>query len=278
MARTAQRTAVRRRRGAHGHWVSSPSATFNVAVVDRVAQYTADHRLFERDALRRAGDGWIGLRLDGRSFHTLTREMTHPFDARFEDAMGAACEALMGDEIGFRCCYVQSDEITLILEPGRDAFARRVEKLLSVPAAVCASAFSLKAGQVAGFDARLLSFDCELDAVAALAERQQDAVKNAVTTLAYWTLRQRENLTGRQAHRRLMALGLCERMELCQQLGDPFNDLPHGRRMGRLLCFDRVLRAGFNPKSGERITASRRVLTWQDPTPDFRCLAAVPGA
>ena len=55
------------------------------------------------------------LRIDGRSFHTLTRGFHKPFDKVLNlsmiDTMRFLCENIQGCVLG----YTQSDEITLVL-------------------------------------------------------------------------------------------------------------------------------------------------------------------
>lgn len=55
------------------------------------------------------------IRLDGKAFHTFTRELKKPYDAIFHIAMNQTlkylCENIQGCKIG----YTQSDEITLLL-------------------------------------------------------------------------------------------------------------------------------------------------------------------
>ena len=55
------------------------------------------------------------LRLDGKAFHTLTRGMDKPVDARFQKCMWEAARRLCSEVQGCQVAYVQSDEITLLL-------------------------------------------------------------------------------------------------------------------------------------------------------------------
>ena len=57
----------------------------------------------------------VAIRIDGKAFHTFTREFQKPFDEilikTMQDTMKYLCENIQGCVLG----YTQSDEITLIL-------------------------------------------------------------------------------------------------------------------------------------------------------------------
>ena len=57
----------------------------------------------------------VMLRLDGKSFHTLTRHCNKPFDIRIMDAMSNSVEYLMNNIQGCKVGYLQSDGISLLL-------------------------------------------------------------------------------------------------------------------------------------------------------------------
>jgi tRNA(His) 5'-end guanylyltransferase len=253
---------------------------------DLAAAYKADHAVYERHRDERAGGrGPLCLRLDGRSFHTFTRGFERPFDPRFEEAMDASCRALLAADLGIELAYVQSDEITILIPGDRVPYDRRLEKLVSVPASLCASAFALalSAGGAnlpgpPAFDARVLTLDSEEDALAALIERQADALKNSVSMLVHWTLVLGEGLTPRQAHERLQPMNMRERIALSERLGAPFSEVSPARKLGRLHTFQIVDRTGKNPLNGEDVTFQRRVPVCLEPTPDFRTLSRLPWA
>lgn len=99
----------------------------------RKAELEYDRRI-ERDGC------YIGFRLDGRAFHTLTARYKKPFDDRFIEAMLAACRSVFDSLSGFDivCAYVASDEISVItwipkesVIAGTIPFGGRLEKIVA---------------------------------------------------------------------------------------------------------------------------------------------------
>lgn len=89
--------------------------------------------------------GYVIIRIDGRSFHSLTRGMEKPFDSWFVAAMDNAAKRVM-EGANAIAAYVQSDEINLIIDPhGKNGcslpFNGRVEKLVSLSASSAAVGF-----------------------------------------------------------------------------------------------------------------------------------------
>ena len=93
----------------------------------------------------------IMVRLDGRAFHSFTRGLQRPFDARLTDCMVEAARAAML-ECGAAVAYTQSDEITLVVLPAANLAAStpynaRVSKLCSLLAAVASVSFNAALGE-----------------------------------------------------------------------------------------------------------------------------------
>jgi tRNA(His) 5'-end guanylyltransferase len=72
-------------------------------------------------------DQWIVVRVDGRSFTTLTSaHFAKPFDDRFGELMAVTAAALLQEFDGVYV-YTQSDEISLLLPRSTGIFGRGVE-------------------------------------------------------------------------------------------------------------------------------------------------------
>ena len=55
------------------------------------------------------------VRVDGKAFHTFTRDFDRPFDSTLSEAMIAAACRLFDEMQGCKLAYVQSDEISFVL-------------------------------------------------------------------------------------------------------------------------------------------------------------------
>lgn len=87
------------------------------------------------------------IRIDGKSFHTLTRGFRKPFDdilsTTMQETMKYLCENIQGCVLG----YTQSDEITLVLVDYKNIdtsawFDYNVQKCVSVSASMATFAFN----------------------------------------------------------------------------------------------------------------------------------------
>lgn len=57
----------------------------------------------------------VVIRVDGRAFHTFTRQFEKPFSYRFIEAMQYAAMIVMEEMQGFKLGYIQSDEVSFVL-------------------------------------------------------------------------------------------------------------------------------------------------------------------
>ena len=189
------------------------------------------------------------IRLDGKSFHTLTRGFEKPFDMvmvrAMQETMKYLCENIQGCVLG----YTQSDEITLILidyqNLNSDAwFDYEVQKLCSVSASMATFAFNRNFARLAAlepekktkqtnayteaafkgafFDARCFNIPKE-EVTNCLLWRQQDATRNSIhmTGRAYFSHKQIEGLNSNDIQNLLF-----------QEKGINWNDLPTTLKRG----------------------------------------------
>lgn len=206
----------------------------------------------------------IVVRLDGKGFTKLTRDIEYdfeaPFDLRFSGMMRMTTQYLM-KETGFRFIYgyTQSDEISLLLHKDDATFNRKTRKLNSILASFAGAFFSLDFGHIAVFDSRVI----ELPTTKLVGEyfnwRQLDATRNALNAWCYWTLR-KEGLSARKATSQLEHASVAQKNELLFQRGINFNDLPVWQKRGIGLYWETFEIEGFNPKTGEKVPATRNRL------------------
>ena len=206
-------------------------------------------------------DMYIAVRLDGRSFTSLTKKMNFekPFDVKFRDMMVDTVKALM--EAGFRVVYgfTQSDEISLLFHKDEDTFSRKVRKINTTLAGEASGTFSLALGEVATFDSRVIPLPNEKKLADYFAWRQEDANRNALQGYCYWTLR-KEGKTASQAARILNKQGFKFKIDLLEERGINFDEVPKWQRFGVGVYFRDIEREGFNPIKNEKVITQRREL------------------
>lgn len=206
---------------------------------------------------------YMVARLDGRSFTRLTKEVCKfeaPFDERFRDMMIETVKALM--DCGFKVVYgfTQSDEISLLFDTAEDTFGRKVRKYNSTLAGVASAAFSLRLGQSAVFDCRMVPLPTTERVKDYFLWRQEDAHRNALNSHCYWMLRKEGN-TARKASSMLSGKGISYKNELLFSRGINFDKLPAWQKRGTGVFWKQVNRKGFNPVLQQEEETSRRVLS-----------------
>jgi len=217
-------------------------------------------------SLRLVPGTWTVVRVDGRGFTRFTGErFEKPFDLRFRDLMLGAARALM-EEMGGLYAYTESDEISVLFGPDWDFFDRELEKVVSLSAALASSTFTLAAGAAVQFDSRVwVGIDPET-VVDYFRWRQTDAGRCALNGWCYWTLR-------KAGHGAQAAASTLERMradskhELLFRHGINFAELPAWQRRGLGIRWETYEKPGFNPNTGQEVTALRRRLAVDEELP-----------
>lgn len=84
----------------------------------------------------------------------------------------------------------QSDEISLLIQPGYDTFERKLRKLTSILAGEASAKFSVLLGDAAAFDCRISQLPQIEDVVDLFHWQCEDEHQNALNGHFYWTLDQ----------------------------------------------------------------------------------------
>lgn len=190
------------------------------------------------EAGRRAMRGLPLLaRLDGRAFHTFTRDLRRPYEPGMSRAMIETTRYLV-HEMTALVGYTQSDEITLAwFEPSQSvsdyAFDGRFQKLASVLAGMASARFGKlvaehlpqKADETPHFDCRVWQVPALADAADVFIWREDDATKNSITMAAGALYSDRE-LEGRNSS---------VKQEMLWQKGINWNDYPAFFKRGSYL-------------------------------------------
>lgn len=175
----------------------------------------------------------VGVRLDGKSFHSFTRQYARPYDNDFMDAMNAVAKGIIETNVvsGFMFAYVQSDEVTTFFtdtmsQKAELALSGRVEKMTSILASTATGSFLRHSPNVEGipvFDARVFVLD-DMDELQEYMDwRRLDARKNAVTMATSMLY----------SHKELLGVSTPERAALLE--GTEYEVLPDGFFNGRLV-------------------------------------------
>jgi tRNA(His) 5'-end guanylyltransferase len=134
---------------------------------------------------------YVVVRVDGRAFHSFTRELERPYSRRLAGALDQAALALCHEMIGCRFAYGQSDEYSFLLtdfetEDARLWFDGNLQKIVSVAASVFTGAFNrcFEAARVASFDARVMAISQRSEVEKYFVWRQLDASANSLNMLA----------------------------------------------------------------------------------------------
>lgn len=212
----------------------------------------------------------IVLRLDGRSFTRLTKEgdrFEAPFDTEFRDAMVETVRHLMSCGLNVTFGYTQSDEISLLLHPEESAFGRKTRKLNSILAGEASAKFSRTLGLHGVFDCRV----CRLPDLSRVVDyfrwRSEDAYRNCLSAHCYWQLR-KLGQTAREASAELEGMSTDAKIERLGSFGVAFGDLPRWQKHGTGFFWDTYEKEGFNPQTGEAVTAVRRGIRVDAELPD----------
>lgn len=128
------------------------------------------------------------LRLDGKAFHTFTKNFEKPYARDLRQAMIDTTENLLKEIQGAKLAYVQSDEISILLDdldkPETSAwFGNNLQKIVSISAATASVYFNqCLQTHSALFDARAFNIP-EAEIYNYFKWRQLDWIRNSVQML-----------------------------------------------------------------------------------------------
>ncbi len=133
------------------------------------------------------------VRVDGRAFHTFTRDFRKPFDQRLIDSMIVAATTVAGEMQGFKLGYIQSDEASFVMTDydnlQTDAWFGYVKsKVESIAASIMTAAFArcmrlANVTTLAYFDARAFSVPAH-DVANYFLGRAKDWYRNSISMYA----------------------------------------------------------------------------------------------
>jgi len=154
------------------------------------------------------------IRLDGKSFHTLTHKCEKPFDGNLSKCMEYTATKLCEEIQGAKCAYTQSDEISILvtdydLITTQAWFDYNLQKVVSISASIASTLFTEIFGQTGLFDSR--AFNIPIDEVCNyFIWRQKDWIRNSVAGLAqaHFSPNQLHNKSQSDMHDMLHDIGI----------------------------------------------------------------------
>jgi tRNA(His) guanylyltransferase len=134
---------------------------------------------------------YIIIRIDGRGFHTFTKNLERPYSRALADALDQAALSLCQEMIGCRFAYGQSDEYSFLLtdfekENAPLWFDGNVQKIVSVSASLFTGYFNraFPGDGLAAFDSRVMVISRKAEVEKYFLWRQLDASANSLNMLA----------------------------------------------------------------------------------------------
>lgn len=182
--------------------------------------------------------GYVFVRVDGKAFHTFTRNMARPYDNNLIEAMVTTGERCAKEMMGFKLGYHQSDEFSFLLTDldsyeTQIWFDGEIQKITSVAASMFTAYFNdIMGGTCAMFDARAFNVPTE-DVPNVFLWRQQDWERNSLQMLCQTYFSQKQ----------LHGKGKEEMHEMLFSVGANWANLPDYQKNGT-----------FITKSGERVS------------------------
>lgn len=182
------------------------------------------------------------LRLDGKAFHTWTKEakLERPFDKTFLGIMAHTMKFLVDNIQGAVFAYTQSDEISILLRNYDTVstdpwFGNNVQKMDSVAASFATGEFNrlaneyLESPPLAFFDARAFILPKD-EVVNYFIWRQQDASRNSIRSVATHYL----------GHKNIIGKNNSEVQDMLMAMDEPvnWNDLPIYMKRG--YCYNNL--------------------------------------
>jgi len=151
---------------------------------DRIKGY---EKVFSQRALKRTP---LMIRVDGKAFHTFTRDLEKPFDKGLMEAMIKSAQYTAEKMQGFKVAYIQSDEVTFVLTDydtleTEGWFNYKINKVVSISAAMMSASFNVfyATNKLALFDSRAFNVPKE-DVLNALLWRAKDWHRNSIQMFA----------------------------------------------------------------------------------------------
>ncbi|MBE6489804.1 MAG: guanylyltransferase [Methanobrevibacter sp.] len=199
----------------------------------------------------------IIVRLDGRSFHKLARDLNlvKPYDENFYNVISEVCRDLF-EEFSAEFVYTFSDEISLLLD--KIPFDGRVEKINSVIASFTASSFVMhydtQFRKPPAFDSRIIPIS-DGDILDYFKWRQDESWRNCVNSHGISYLKTK--YSNKDANDKINGMNLSDIHEFLFENGINLNDIETYKKRGIAVYRKNKKVVGFNKKENKNQTSYR---------------------
>ncbi|MEE0902709.1 MAG: tRNA(His) guanylyltransferase Thg1 family protein [Methanobrevibacter sp.] len=199
----------------------------------------------------------IIVRLDGRSFHKLARDLNlvKPYDENFYNVISEVCRDLF-EEFSAEFVYTFSDEISLLLD--NVPFDGRVEKINSVIASFTASSFVMhydaQFKKPPAFDSRIIPINDD-DILDYFKWRQDESWRNCVNSHGISYLKTK--YSNKDANDKINGMNLSDIHEFLFENGINLNDIETYKKRGIAVYRKNKKVVGFNKKENKNQTSFR---------------------
>ncbi|WP_299525116.1 tRNA(His) guanylyltransferase Thg1 family protein [uncultured Methanobrevibacter sp.] len=202
----------------------------------------------------------IILRLDGRSFHSLSRNLNlkKPYDENFAKLMVDVSKDLF-NEFAPLFIYTFSDEISILLDS--IPFNGRIEKINSVIASFAASSFTYNLNKhitkPIAFDSRIIPI-VDTDIPKYFKWRQDESWRNCINAYGIHTLKSKYN--DKVANEKINGLKSRDIHELLFNEGINLNNINNWKKRGIAIYKKHKKIVGYNKKKNKNQVSYRNCL------------------
>lgn len=186
------------------------------------------------------------IRLDGKAFHTYTKQFKKPFDDVLINAMDETANYLCSNIQGAKFAYVQSDEITIFISDMDSLeqqmwFDGEVQKIVSIAASMASAKFnhimtvnklqhnidiqSVINMKLAEFDARVFQVPTVDELINCFIWRQQDCIRNSISSVAQY------RFSAKELHKKSTK----DMKQMLIDINDPWENYTEKQKTGRFI-------------------------------------------
>ena len=205
-------------------------------------------------------DRFIIVRLDGKNFHKVTKDMDKPYDKEFMGHMEDITESLVySPDFRVIAGYTQSDEISLLIDRNDDSFGRKHYKILSVLAGHASGYLSRAMGRAVIMDARVFWNSGYPHVFEYFWSRVNDCYRNFVNASMYWKLR--ESMNGTKASKTAEGMNMETMKTMLKDIfQEDIDERPGREQFGSLYIWKTYMKDGYNPKANKPVRVERRIV------------------